>query len=356
MRPRIRTNTLTGYAELARSKGLDPAALMAGVGLDMADLDVPDHWIPGAPAARLLELSAQQGNCPDFGLRMADLRRLGTLGPLSVVLRDEPDLRSAVDLLTRYERAYNEALHLRLREVDERATIEVWLEFGEPVPGDQALDLAMAALLGIIRALVRSNWEPLSASFSRPPPPDAAPWRRLFGPGVAFGREFTGLIFPARELDASIVISDSSLRPYTQEFLRTIVAARAPDEVIRVADVVEAVEFLLPLRRSSIHQVSRHLGLRARVLQQHLADRGETFSSIVHSTRARLAERYLANEQYSLTEVSQLLGFEAPSAFSRWFRQRFGTSPREWRRTARSGSPGQAGGGGEVSDGPDASD
>ena len=33
MRPRIRTNTLTGYAGLARSSGLDPAALMAEVGL-----------------------------------------------------------------------------------------------------------------------------------------------------------------------------------------------------------------------------------------------------------------------------------------------------------------------------------
>ena len=63
MRPRIRTNTLTGYADLARSQGLDPAALMAAVGLDIADLDVPERWIPGAPVARLLELSAHQADC-----------------------------------------------------------------------------------------------------------------------------------------------------------------------------------------------------------------------------------------------------------------------------------------------------
>src|SRR4051794_18843767 len=99
MRPLIRTNTLTGYAGLARSLGLDPAALMAGVGLNIRDLDVPDRWIPAAPAARLLELSAEQSGCPDFALRLADLRQLGTLGPLSVVLRDEPDVRSALGLL-----------------------------------------------------------------------------------------------------------------------------------------------------------------------------------------------------------------------------------------------------------------
>jgi AraC-like DNA-binding protein len=85
--------------------------------------------------------------------------------------------------------------------------------------------------------------------------------------------------------------------------------------------------------------VSRYLGLRPRALQRYLADRGETFSSVMNATRARLAERYLPNERYSLTEVSQMLGFGAPSAFSRWFRQQFGTSATEWRRQARSGMP-----------------
>jgi AraC-like DNA-binding protein len=39
----------------------------------------------------------------------------------------------------------------------------------------------------------------------------------------------------------------------------------------------------------------------------------------------------LPNPRYSLTDISELLGFEAPSAFSRWFRQQFGTSPTQWR-------------------------
>ena len=51
--------------------------------------------------------------------------------------------------------------------------------------------------------------------------------------------------------------------------------------------------------------------------------------------RALLAERYLPVERYSLTEISQILGFGAPSAFSRWFRQRFGVSPSEWRASGR---------------------
>jgi len=55
----------------------------------------------------------------------------------------------------------------------------------------------------------------------------------------------------------------------------------------------------------------------------------------VHATRARLVERYMPNDRYSLTEVSQLLGLGAPSAFTRWFHERFSISPSDWRRAAR---------------------
>jgi hypothetical protein len=71
MRPRVRSASLTGYADLVRSLGLDPAEMTASVGLDLADLDVPDRWIPGAAAARLLDLSARDADCADLGLRMA---------------------------------------------------------------------------------------------------------------------------------------------------------------------------------------------------------------------------------------------------------------------------------------------
>src|SRR5690349_20659972 len=111
MRPRIRAATLTGYADLAASLGLDPDHLATSVGLVPAQLDSSDSWIPAGAAAHLLELSAQLSGCADFGLRMAELRHLGTLGPLSVVLRDEPTLRSALELLIRYRHSYNEALN-----------------------------------------------------------------------------------------------------------------------------------------------------------------------------------------------------------------------------------------------------
>ena len=48
-------------------------------------------------------------------------------------------------------------------------------------------------------------------------------------------------------------------------------------------------------------------------------------------------------DRLSLTDISYQLGFAAPSAFSRWFRDRFGISPTEWRRSAAAPRPGAGG-------------
>ena len=161
MHPLVRTATLNGYAGLARSLDLDAAQLMRDAGLDPVDLASPDKWVSAAAVSQLLEDSAAASGRADFAVRLAELRRLSTLGPLSVVLREEPDLRSALTLLLRHMHSYNEALRMRLDESQDIATIRLWFEFGEPAPANQARALAVAALHGIIRECVGTSWRPL---------------------------------------------------------------------------------------------------------------------------------------------------------------------------------------------------
>jgi AraC-like DNA-binding protein len=66
-------------------------------------------------------------------------------------------------------------------------------------------------------------------------------------------------------------------------------------------------------------------------MHRHLATEGETSSSLLDSVRSELAMRYIDNRDRSLTTTAELLGFSALSAFSRWFRAKFGCSVSEWR-------------------------
>jgi AraC-like DNA-binding protein len=329
----VRYAALIGYPELARSVGLDPQRMMAEQGLDIAGVAEQDRWIPALPVARLLERSAAQSGVEDFGVRLSGRRRLSALGPLSVVLREEPDLRSALDLLIRYEQAYNGVLDLRLLEADGMATVQVWLEIGAPVPIRQSMDLTVANLVGVLRSLVRADWQPLAVVFAHGPPADLGTFRQVFGPGLRFDQPVTGVVLRARDLDLPTMTADPALRPYARRLLETVLP---PPPVTAAEQVRSMVEVLLPTGRCSLAHVSRALAVPPRTLHRHLAEEGENFSAIVHEVRARWAERYLATDTYPLTQIAYMLGFAAPSAFSVWFRGHFGSTASEWRQRARS--------------------
>ncbi|GLW27575.1 AraC family transcriptional regulator [Actinoplanes regularis] len=328
MQPCIRYATLSGFLQLAESLGVDPGSLMRAVDLDPADLATPDKWVPVVRVARLLELSARVSGRADFGLRLAEYRRLSTLGPLSLALRGESTLRDALSLLMRYELSYNEAIRIRLVETEGLASIRMWFEMGEPAPSAQAEALAVGALHGIIREVVGGRWQPLSACFTHDAPEDVSTYNRLLGGRVHFGHGFTGLVLYAKDLDAPNVLAAPESFSRRDEMLDSLAAQR---DITTADRVRELVEVLLPTGRCGAEQVARTLGMDRRTLHRHLAASGETFTSTVDLVRAGLAERYLSNERYRLTEISDLLGFAAPSAFTRWFRHRFGDSPSKWR-------------------------
>lgn len=340
MRPLVRTAALNGYVELSRSLGVDPRALMKRVGLDTADLAVQDRWISGPAAVRLLELSAAASRHDDFGLRMTELRRFSNLGPISLVVREEPDVRSALGLLLRHEHMYNEILHARLSERNGLATIKVELRLGETAPARQATELIVGAFTRILRGFLDTRWQPLSVWFTHSAPADSGRHRRLLGPGLEFDREFNGIVFYADALDAPNAMADPQLRNYARQYFDAITAT--PRDTSAADRVRELIEALLPTGRCSIEQVARSLGVDRRTVHRHLAHSGETFSSMLNATRMRLAGQFVAQPRRSLTEISDLLGFSSLSAFSRWFHQQFGCSPRAWRKEkGREQHPGQ---------------
>jgi AraC-like DNA-binding protein len=333
--PGARAAALHGYPELARSLGLDPGPLLGRARLRAADLADPDGWVPATAVAWLLELTAVASGREDVGLLLAQQRRLSTLGRLSVVLREEPDVRSALQLLIRYEHTVNEAVRLELSDGRDAATVQVWLEMGEPVPVRQALELAVAALVGLVRSLRDPSWQPRAVCFEHTAPRVPTEHRALLGPVVRFDQDFSGLVLTPGELDlpnTMAVRGDPQLGTYTRQFLQFLPEPRDPGLLPRVRELVQA---LLPLGRCTMSRVARSLGTTPRTLHRHLAAAGESFAGVVETTRAGLAERYLAADRHSLTDIAYLLGFSAPSAFSRWFRRRFGCSPTQWRARAR---------------------
>jgi AraC-like DNA-binding protein len=72
----------------------------------------------------------------------------------------------------------------------------------------------------------------------------------------------------------------------------------------------------------------KKLGMAPRTLRRKLAAENITFARILEDLRIALAQRYLAEQNLSISRIAWLLGYAEVSAFSHAFRRLTGRTPR----------------------------
>jgi AraC-like DNA-binding protein len=330
----VRSASLTQFAELAAECGLDARALVAEVGLPARSLEDPDLMIPARAVGRLLEAAAARGNEPAFGLRLAESRRLSNLGPLGLLVRDAPTLRHALEVVVTHIHLHNEALTPHIEQVGNLVSIRERLDAEGATTVRQAIELVVGVTYRMLAIFLGAGWRPRLVCFTHRAPPRLTVHRRVFGT-VEFGHEFDGIVCNAADLDAPNPGADPVMARYSKRLLE-----RAPRKRPLVADRVrEFIVLLLPRGHCRVEVVAQHLGVDRRTVARHLAAEGTSFGALVNELRSDLLTRYLKDGARPLSEVSSLLGFAEPSAFSRWHRGQFGVAART-RLARRPGPPG----------------
>lgn len=330
----VRSACLTHYADVARRAGLDPIRQLLDAGLDPAVLREPDLLIPTERVRQLLENSAQRSGQEAFALRMAQSRQLSNLGPVGMLVRDQPTLRGSLMVLMRYQAAMNGALAMLIEEQGEFSLIREELVALRTEPLRQSIELAVGVLFVTMRLLVGSGWQPRRVCFAHAAPRDLTVHQQLFGRSLEFGLDVNGIVCRTSELDAPNPSADPLMARYAQQLLDASSLASTASEDTTLADVRRTILLLLPSGRCTVELASSHLGLVCRTVQRRLADQGTSFTGLVNELRVELADRHITQGSRPLTEVAALLGFSALSGFSRWYQQQFGRSPSQARARA----------------------
>lgn len=311
----LRSASLSNYGELARSVGLDPALMLARVGLPPNCLHNPDLRVSADAVMALLELSAQTSGEPAFGLRLAQTRRLSTLGLVGMLARDEPTLREALATLVRYGRQHNESLVARLEESNGIAVLTQEL-LTAPSAGRQSIELAVGATHRFLCLLLGPEWSARSVCFMHPAPANLDVHRRLFGRSVRFSQAFNGIVLRSADLDTPMAMADPVMRSYAHQMLAETTPTQRTSTRHEVQHMILA---LLPTGRCNADQVALHIGVDRRTIHRRLAREGCGFSALLQQTRQELMARHLSGGR-PLSEIAPLLGFGSLSAFSRWRR------------------------------------
>jgi hypothetical protein len=166
--------------------------------------------------AHLLERSARAANVDDFGMRLAEKRVLSNLGPIGLMVMEQPTVRKALDTLVRYGPVHNEAFRLRIEESEGDLILRPVLIFRRPQPVNQATQLIIGVVYRIFRTLLGSAWKPRCVYFSQRAPVSLEACRRLFGIRVDFNADFDAIVSAASDLELPIPNSDPVMARYVQ--------------------------------------------------------------------------------------------------------------------------------------------
>ncbi len=330
-----RSAGLTGFADLARTLGLDPHRLAAAARVPAAALTDPDLKIPSAAVGDLLELAARRSGWEDFGLRLAEKRRLSNMGTLALTAREQPDLRRALEVMGQHLWMQNESLSLHIEDAGEAVVLRLVL-LGGGAAFRQSVDLCVAVLYRNLRALTAERWRPQAVCFSYARPASLDTHRRLFGATPLFDQPFDGLICAAEDLEAPIPGADPAMAAQVARYVDQLASAHSKSHR---AEVTELITLLLPTGLGGSQRIARQLGIDRRTLQRRLASEGVTFRELLDAVRGELARAHLAQSNRPLSAIADLLGFSSPSAFAHWFRASFGLSATAWRDARRAAPP-----------------
>jgi len=326
----IRAAALGNYAEVARRLGLDPRRRLAAAGIDPASLADPDLPVPTAAVAALLEESARLSKCDTFALAMAEGWRMADLGVVSLLLAHERSLRAALGAAERYRHLLNDSLSVSLEQAGPVALVREEFAGGPATRSPQANELAMGIILRMFRALLGPAWKPVGVSFAHAKPDKIVAHRRFFGAPVLFNQELNAMTCRVDDLDRPNPNRDAGLVRHAVRLLNAMPNAFRSDAAA-MQDVLRAIHVRLPAGTASIEEVARGLGITPRTLQRRLDAADTSFSALLNRARRDLVLRYLGNPAYSIIQVAELLGYDFPSSFTRWFRREFGQSPARWR-------------------------
>ena len=321
----VRSASLTNYADVARRVGLDPARMLSEFGLPRRCLEESETKVPADAVRQLLEASAERSGVEGFGLMMAEARQLSDLGPLGLLIREQPTLRLAIEAFVHHGRRLNDSLFLTIEESADVIVLREELIVGRSGAVRQSTELAIGVAYRALRSFLGPNWRPRRVCLAHDPPRDRTVHDRMFGRNVVeFGHDFNGIVCARRDLEAPNPAADPGIARLARAMLESSTASENPSMVSRVRDLVV---LLLGTGACTVERAAEHLGVDRRTIHRHLAREGQTFSDVVESVRRELAARYVSDQQRPLADVSGLLGFGAPSSFSRWYRQAFGVNP-----------------------------
>jgi AraC-like DNA-binding protein len=337
----VHSDSLRFWPELTAELGGDPDALLRRAGIDAPTGSNGVSPLRYRPMAELLERTAVELQCPDFGMRLATVQGGGKVfGPIGVAIANSNTLGEALDYSVKHIHAYCASARISVER--DRANQKMFHEFEillDRLPNNrQAMEQAMLLANLNVMEITGGKARVREVLFRHQPLSSLRTYRDYFGCDVRFDQRVDAVAFKEQDLLCPTVDPDIQLYEMATSFIDTKFSRVTPPMHALVRGLILQN---LGGKDCTNERIAAELGLHPRTLHRRLKAQGKSFEGIKDEVRCDVALRYLQQSDLPLTRIAERLGYAETSVLSRSCFRWFGASPRQLRsRTTRAKTTG----------------
>jgi AraC-like DNA-binding protein len=326
--------TRLAYAR-AKGAGIDVGSLLMKAGLTPHQIEDPGARLKVRDQISFLNLAANALQDEFLGFHLAQSLDLREMGLLYYVSASSEMLSVALQRAARYSSVINQGVSLKC--VDSKDVVIAFHYVGVSRHLDRhQIEFFMTALLRMCRQLTGHRLSPSRISLTHWRDSTHSEFVEFFGGDVEFGANVDEVAFAPTIKQMPVVSADPYLHRHLITYFEEAISRRPTNRGSFLSSVENAIVPLLPHGKVRASEIAHRLGLSQRTLARRLSDEGLTFSDVLESLRSDLAERYLTEEDLSISQIAWLLGYQEVSALTHAFKRWTGKTPREARSGAAS--------------------
>jgi AraC-like DNA-binding protein len=310
---------------------VDIDAFLRSLHIEPETVRSPDAYLPIETYLHIQDGAAEYVNDPYFGLHMGEFAQPGSWSILGYLMMNCKTLGEAFEKSGRYQRIIGNMITARMELGLGKVRVVYFTPPHAPQMSRHCFDSTFSSSVRLARTLSGLPLNPLEVTFIYPEPKSRAEYERIFNCPVHFAKKDNSMTLDMRMGSLPVRMANPALLEHFEKYAQDFLAQMERNDAT-TKTVTKIILARLDDESLSIEKVAREMSVSVRTLQKRLEAEGVVFSDLLRDIRQRLARKYL-HENYSVEQITYLLGFSEPSVFRKAFKKWMGVTPREYRDT-----------------------
>ena len=332
----VSAEILLGTLDAAAELGIDISEPLKSNNIDLSVLENPKGFLAYHQLVQFLEQVANDSACPLFGFYVAKFQPPMQFGLMTQLTKLCSTVGESLEKGLKYSQIYNQ----ESQWVQDKDTGFVFMKRRHRVvfPGVQ-IQLHLLAISLMIKAageVMGSQLKLNAIYFSHSRPDDSDIMSRYFNAPIYYDHEFDGFAFPEFLLNRPLTMAYSNTNIELMAIVESHMQGLLDEHLLPQSlsqRIYQQIKLNLGTNTCNVVSIAQLMGLHPRALQRSLKKQKVSFRTLLSQARLEVAVHYLSSSNIQLGDLSDILGYQNVSAFSRAFKHSTGLSPESWKKT-----------------------